>query len=240
MACLRDAVRKWPWSVGLKGSTSLAKVQLVIFDCDGVLVDSEHIANLEFSKALQAQGLTLTVEQTMAQFMGRSMKSCMQMVEAQLGRRLPENFLSALDAATFAAFEAQLEAVPGVYALLDQLDAQGLAYCVASSGSHEKMRCSLGKTGLYARFKGRIYSSSEVARGKPFPDLFEYAAAQMQVAATHCLVVEDSVPGVQAALAAQMPVAGHASLRYQGSYARLEAAGAQVFTTMAQLAQRLA
>jgi beta-phosphoglucomutase-like phosphatase (HAD superfamily) len=217
----------------------MQRPSLVIFDCDGVLVDSEMIANREFAKALTDIGIPTTVEQSMERYVGRSMKSCYEEIEAHLGRSLPPDFARHLDQSTFAAFERDLLAVSGIEAVLDALDAIKLPYCVASSGSYDKMQITLGKTGLLDRFsfegKRRIFSSSEVARGKPFPDLFLYAAAQCETQAQHCVVIEDSVPGVQAGLAAGMHVLGHAAAAYAGAERRLSAAGATIFNGMPEL-----
>ncbi len=217
----------------------MQRPSLVIFDCDGVLVDSELIANREFARALTEIGIATTLEQSMERFVGRSMKSCYDEIEARLGRTLPADFAQRLDLATFEALKRDLLAVEGIEAVLDALDAIALPYCVASSGSHEKMQITLGKTGLLARFgangERRIFSSSEVARGKPFPDLFLYAAQQCKVPAQDCVVIEDSVPGVQAGLAAGMRVLGHAAEHFIGARERLQTAGAQVFFGMPEL-----
>jgi HAD superfamily hydrolase (TIGR01509 family) len=184
---------------------------LVIFDCDGVLVDSEPIANAVFAAHLAKIGIALTVEQTMARFMGRSMKSCMEDVVAELRQRklpepanFPEDFLNAMQIDTFAALQTHLQPVAGIAEAIDFIEAHGIATCIASSGDHEKMKLTLGKTGLLNRFEGRIYSATQVAKGKPAPDLFLFAAAQMGVSAAQCVVVEDSPFGVEAAVAAGM------------------------------------
>ena len=129
---------------------------LIIFDCDGVLVDSERLSNTCFARALRREGLDWTVEETMRRLMGRSLKSCVEIVEAQLGRSLPEDFVDRLQVDTFEAFrDAPLEAVPGVSAALDAIEAAGAATCVASSGGLDKMRVTLGATGLWDRFDSR-------------------------------------------------------------------------------------
>jgi HAD superfamily hydrolase (TIGR01509 family) len=178
---------------------------LVIFDCDGVLVDSEPLSNTCFARALAREGLDWSVEETMRRLMGRSMKSCVEIVEAVLGRQLPDDFVDRLQADTMRSFhEAPLKAVPGVAEAIDAIEAAGAATCVASSGGLDKMRVTLGITGLWSRFEGRIFSSSEVPRGKPFPDLFLHAALRMNQQPFACTVVEDSLPGLQAARAAGM------------------------------------
>jgi len=178
---------------------------LVIFDCDGVLVDSEPLSNTCFARALAREGLDWSVEETMRRLMGRSMKSCVEIVEGILGRRLPDDFVDRLQADTMRVFqEAPLKPVPGVVEAIDAVEAAGAATCVASSGSLDKMRVTLGITGLWSRFEGRIFSSSEVPRGKPFPDLFLHAALRMHEQPFACTVVEDSQPGIEAARAAGM------------------------------------
>jgi HAD superfamily hydrolase (TIGR01509 family) len=199
---------------------------LVIFDCDGVLVDSEPIANAVFAKHLASIGIALTLDQAMARFMGRSMKSCMEDVIAELKskniappKNFPEEFLAQMQADTFHALGEHLMPVGGIVAALDAIEGRNIAICIASSGDHEKMKMTLGKTGLLERFSGRIFSATQVAKGKPAPDLFLFAAAQMGVQATHCVVVEDSPFGVEAAVAAGMKVLSFCALT-QFSYVR--------------------
>lgn len=204
---------------------------LVIYDCDGVLVDSEGPANRVMCDALNALGLDYTVETTIARFVGRSMDSCVAMIGDELGRAVPETFVADLRTATFAAFERELQPVPGVKAAIAAID---LPDCVASSGPFQKMRFTLGHTGLLDYFDGRLFSASQVARGKPHPDLFLFAAECMKTAPERCVVIEDSVPGVQAARAAGMPVFGYAGADHTDA-AALERAGAHIFTDMAVL-----
>jgi HAD superfamily hydrolase (TIGR01509 family) len=192
---------------------------LVIFDCDGVLVDSEPIANAVFARHLAKIGISLSVKQTMARFMGRSMKSCMEDVTAELHQKnlpvptsFPEDFLNTMQLDTFAALQAELQAVKGIVTALDAIERHGFATCIASSGDHEKMRVTLGKTGLLKRFGERIYSATQVAKGKPAPDLFLFAAAQMGVPPAQCVVIEDSPFGVQAAVAAGMQAMAYCAL----------------------------
>ena len=208
---------------------------LVIFDCDGVLVDSEPLSNTCFARALQREGLDWDVEETMRRLMGRSLKSCVEIIEKILARRLPEDFVHRLQAETLQSFkEAPLRAVPGVAEAIDALEAAGIETCVASSGGFDKMEVSLGVTGLYSRFEGRIFSASQVARGKPFPDLFLHAAIAMNVQPFDCVVVEDSVPGVQAAKSAGMRVLGYTGAPHTDRDA-MGAAGAFLFSDMGQL-----
>jgi len=187
---------------------------LVILDCDGVLVDSEPIANQIMREALKTLGLSMTLDEVMSTFVGRSMASCRTIIEARLGRAAPATFFDELHRRTFEAFQADLEIVDGVEELLNAL---AVPCCVASSGSHAKIRCSLGAVGLLDRFEGRIFSAEDVARGKPAPDLFLHVGRSMGATPAACAVIEDSVPGVQAAVAAGMtayayaPPDGHTS-----------------------------
>ncbi|WP_422034923.1 HAD family hydrolase [Reyranella sp.] len=208
---------------------------LVIFDCDGVLVDSEPLANTCFARALRCEGLDWNVEDTMRRLMGRSMKSCVEIVESELGRALPVDFVDRLQADTMQAFrDAPLRTVPGVVEAIDAIEAAGIATCVASSGSLDKMRVTLGITGLWSRFEGRIFSSSQVPRGKPFPDLFLHAAIEMNEQPFDCTVVEDSLPGIHAARAAGMRALAYVGAAYSDAEA-LRAAGGRTFDAMSAL-----
>jgi HAD superfamily hydrolase (TIGR01509 family) len=208
---------------------------LVIFDCDGVLVDSEPLSNTVFARALNREGLDWSVEETMRRLIGRSMKSCIEIVEGLLSRQLPEDFVHKMQAETLQAFrDAPLQPVPGINEAIDAIEAQGIKTCIASSGGFDKMEVSLGVTGLWSRFEGRIFSSSQVARGKPYPDLFLHAAIAMNEQPFDCVVVEDSVPGVQAAKAAGMRVLGYTGAPHADRDA-MGAAGAFLFNEMKQL-----
>ena len=204
--------------------------ELVIFDCDGVLVDSEPIANRVFSQMLGEVGLPMDYDETVRTFVGRSAATCVQMVEARIGRPVPEGWVDAWRQRTFDAFSRELEAVEGVEAVLDRLAAP---YCVASSGEPAKMRFTLGMTGLLPRFEGRMFSAVEVPRGKPAPDLFLHAARRMRASPERCAVIEDSAVGVRAGVAAGMTVLGYAAMSDPDA---LRAAGAtHVFCRMEEL-----
>jgi HAD superfamily hydrolase (TIGR01509 family) len=208
----------------------LTDIRLVIFDCDGVLVDSEPVANRTFAEMLQELGLTLTQEQMFDNFVGFSISHCMQVVERMLGRAVPEDFVSTLQQRTFEAFAKELRAMPGIEHALDRL---GVPFCVASSGDHTKMRTTLGLTGLLPRFEGRLFSVTQVARGKPAPDVYLFAARECGVAPEHCIVVEDTPPGVMAGLAAGMNVLGFTA---HTPASKLRAAGApRLFDDMSAL-----
>jgi len=182
-------------------------LELVIFDCDGVLVDSERIAVKVDVEVFRRLGLTLTEEEVIERFVGRSDAAIASEIEAELGRPLPADWAEESIPLYREAYAAELQPVDGVVEALDQIT---VPTCVASSGTHDKMRYTLGLTGLYERFAGRIFSVSEVARGKPAPDLFLRAAAQMGVDPQRAGVVEDSRWGVEAARAAGMRVFAYA------------------------------
>jgi HAD superfamily hydrolase (TIGR01509 family) len=203
---------------------------LIIFDCDGVLVDSEPISNRVFTAALRELGFDWSYEQVCARFIGLSMTRCTELIEEDLGRSVPERFLDELQRRTFEMFRTEgLAAVRGVSEMLDRLD---MPFCVASSGEPEKMQTTLGLTGLLPRFTGRMFSAQQVRRGKPAPDLFLFAAESCGVAPERCVVVEDSVPGVRAAVTARMTVFGYAE---RSDHAALAASGAVVFDSMTDL-----
>jgi HAD superfamily hydrolase (TIGR01509 family) len=207
---------------------------LVIFDCDGVLVDSEPIANRVLAAHLTRAGLPTTEESSIADYVGLSLPAVLAEAARRLGRPLPADFAATLQTETFAAFRAGLRPVDGI---AEALDALPWPACVASSGAIEKMRVSLGVTGLWDRFEGRIFSAAQVRRGKPFPDLFLHAAASLGADPAACVVVEDSRPGVLAARAAGMAVLG-----YVGGITghALADAGAIEFTDMRDLGALIA
>jgi HAD superfamily hydrolase (TIGR01509 family) len=208
--------------------------ELVIFDCDGVLVDSEPISCRVLTEHLGAAGFPMTAAEVERDCLGRSWASNVAVIEARFGRPLPGGFQPRYQADLFAAFDAELRAVPGVERALD---AVAMPTCVASSGTHERIRHTLGLTGLLARFDGRIFSATDVEHGKPAPDLFLHAAASMGAAPERCAVIEDSPAGVQAARAAGMTVLGFAA---RSDPARLADEGARTFAAMAELPELLA
>ncbi|GAA1552725.1 HAD family phosphatase [Kribbella lupini] len=184
---------------------------LVIFDNDGVLVDSERLANTILAELLTEAGLPYTFEEAVRDFMGGSMVSMRQKTEAQLGRPLPADLEDRYHQRLFDGF-ANLQAVEGVGAVLDHLDGIGTPYCLASSGTHQRIHTALTAVGFWDRFEGRIFSSEDVEHGKPAPDLFLYAASTLGVKPADCVVVEDSPLGVAAANAAGMKVFGYAAM----------------------------
>ncbi len=208
----------------------MSRFDLVVLDCDGVLVDSEPISNRILAEALTERGLPTTTEEAIERYMGGSLKAVLDDVERRIGRPAPEDLVPSYRAACYAAFETELEAVEGIEAALDALG--DTLTCVASSGEHEKIRRTLGRTGLLPRFEGRIFSATEVAHGKPAPDLFLHAATCMGVDPERCAVVEDSPVGVTAALAAGMTVFGYAGRTPAEQLAR---EGVHVFAAMHEL-----
>ena len=210
-------------------------LDLVIFDCDGVLVDSEVISCRAHAEVLTRHGYPITSEQVFHRFLGRSTRQANIEVEAELGRALPDDFHVQLQDELFRTFEAELEAVSHIGAALDEIDR---AVCVASSGSHQRMRVTLGRTQLYDRFAPNIFSASQVANGKPAPDLFLFAARQMNVAPERCIVIEDSAAGIAGALAAGMPVLGfHGGSHCREGYGKKlqDAGAAMIFDDMRHL-----
>jgi HAD superfamily hydrolase (TIGR01509 family) len=208
---------------------------LVIFDCDGVLVDSEVISCRVHAEVLTRHGYPISVEQVFDRFLGRSARQANVEIEAELGRSLPDDFHTHLRDHLFQSFATTLEMIPHV----DQaLAAITQPVCVASSGSQERMRVTLGRAGLYDIFAPHIFSAAQVEHGKPAPDLFLFAAAQMAAAPERCLVIEDSVAGIAGALAAGMTVFGfHGGSHCRPGYGEtLRAAGATLtFDDMRQL-----
>ncbi|HET7121025.1 MAG TPA: HAD family hydrolase [Solirubrobacterales bacterium] len=203
--------------------------ELVIFDCDGVLVDSDRISLRVQADWISALGLQTSYQDCVRDFLGLGMSATVRILTERLGRPLPPGWEADLDAAVRDAFRSELQPVAGVVEALDEIE---LPTCIASSGSQEKMRFTLGLTGLWDRFAGRIFSGDEVQRGKPAPDLFLHAASRMSVAPDRCVVVEDSPFGVIGAAAAGMPVFGYAP---DGDGGRLANEGATVFESMAEL-----
>ncbi|WP_055555855.1 HAD family phosphatase [Streptomyces sp. NBRC 110028] len=189
------------------------RYDMVIFDNDGVLVDSEPISNRLLAGYLTELGHPTSYEDSLRDYMGSAMHRVHDLVLERTGQRLPADFDTTFHSRVFAAFRRELEPVDGVAATLHGLRADGIPYCVASSGSHERIRVALRKTGLYDYFgEDRIFSSEDVGRGKPAPDLFLHAANRMGATPGRCAVVEDSPLGVRAALAAGMDAYGYTAM----------------------------
>lgn len=210
------------------------QTSLVIFDCDGVLVDSEQLANTVLAREISRVGLPTTLEESIERYNGLTMDHVIHKIEAALGCDLPVGWLDEVRRQEWADFREKLRAVEGVEEVIQLVNAAGLAKCVASSGPHEKMDITLSVTGLKAYFEGAIYSASEVPRGKPYPDIFLYAAEKMNHHPKHCIVIEDSVNGVKAGIAAGMRVLAYAGDEYSNPQA-LQDAGGEVFLTMSDV-----
>jgi len=208
---------------------------LVIFDCDGVLVDSEVISCRAHAATLNRHGYPITEDQVLDRFLGVSDLEARLIVEAELGRKLPDDFTLQVKQATLQRYADDLRPVPYV---AEAVAAIGLPKCVASSGTPEKIRHGLTCAGLYDILAPHIFSAGQVKRGKPAPDLFLFAAGQMNASAARCVVIEDSIPGVTGAVAAGMTVLGF----YGGSHCRpgyadmlLAAGAAATFDDMREL-----
>jgi len=182
----------------------LRQLDLIIFDCDGVLVDSEVLSCQCLSEALATCGIRLELAEALELFLGRSPGAMLQHYSVQ-GLTLPDGFLTDLKSRVRQTFETSLRPIPGVGSLLSDLHTP---HCVASSSDLDRVAFSLAQTGLASHFGDRLYTSQMVAHGKPAPDLFLYAAAKMQAMPARTLVIEDSVSGVAAAKAAGMEVWG--------------------------------
>ena len=209
----------------------MAQPKLVIFDCDGVLVDSEPLACRIELAALAALGHPIGAEEFRRRAVGRSRKDVNAMLETHWARALPTDYTDRIRAATFAAFGVELQPVPGIRGVLDGLGGQ--PRCVASSGYPTRIARALAVTGLAGFFGDHVFSAVEVPRGKPAPDLFLHAAARMNAAPDCCLVIEDSVPGIQGAKAAGMTAIGFTAGGHcePGHDRQLREAGADVVAT---------
>lgn len=184
-------------------------LKLVIFDCDGVLVDTETIANKVLAEVMTDLGVPMDGPTSQRTFMGRTLEAVKELAEEMSGKTLPDDWPDMIRDLDLKAFAKGVEAVPGVTDVVSFLKENGISYCVGSSGKYAKMRMTLGSSGLLPLFEDVLYSAQDCKAGKPAPDIFLLAAAGMQVAPAHCVVIEDSVPGVMAARAAGMTVFGY-------------------------------
>jgi HAD superfamily hydrolase (TIGR01509 family) len=210
---------------------------MVIFDCDGVLVDSEPLVNRALRELLAAWGWSLSEHEVRQLFKGRVFADVARLIEANVPRALPDDWIYVLAMQTAREFRRSLRAVPGVRAVIEQCVAGGVPVCVASQSSLPRVLLSLELCELHGFFADRVFTASMVARPKPAPDLFLHAARAAGVVAADCVVVEDSPSGVAAAIAAGMRVFGYAADEDADA---LRAAGATTFTDMQQLPALLA
>jgi HAD superfamily hydrolase (TIGR01509 family) len=212
----------------------MSRFELVIFDCDGVLVDSERITNQIFCAMLNELGLSVTLDDMFERFVGHSMPQCIALITEMHGAPPPDTFVPELRLRAAKALKQLIRPIPGVAEALEGLS---LPYCVASSGEHEKIRLTLGATGLLKHFEDRIFSVVDVERPKPAPDVFLLAARRLGAEPSRCAVVEDTPTGVQAGVAAGMHVLGFSANTPEH---RLKEAGAhEVFSEMRLLPQLL-
>jgi HAD superfamily hydrolase (TIGR01509 family) len=205
-------------------------LELVIFDCDGVLVDSEVISNSVLARLLSDEGLPTTLAQARRDYQGLLLDEVVRGAEARLGRSLPAGWLERYERERTSAFREELQAVPGAARTVARIQAAGVAACVASQGKLEKTRLSLELTGLRPLFGERaLFSAYSVPYGKPAPDLFLHAARTMGAEPAACVVVEDTPSGVAAAVAADMRVLGYAA---DSDEQALRAAGAEIVQSL--------
>ncbi|MDZ8187033.1 MAG: HAD family phosphatase [Nostoc sp. ChiSLP02] len=187
----------------------MGKFNLVIFDCDGVLVDSENIANVILLEMLNQIGLFITLEDVFNICGGKPTAVCLEIVQNMLGQSLPDNFAVEFEQRMMEAFITDLKPVQGIHEVLNQLN---LSYCVASNSSHNWIQQALLKTDLLAYFSRKIFSATGTLRSKPHPDVFLYAAEQMGFSPQECVVIEDTPTGVMAGVNAGMTVFGYTEL----------------------------
>jgi HAD superfamily hydrolase (TIGR01509 family) len=208
-----------------------------VFDCDGVLVDSEPISNRVLAEMLVEQGLQITPEHARREFQGLLLGEVVARAEQALGRALPARWAECYERRRDRVFAAELCAVPHAREAVEAVRAAGIGACVASQGRLRKTRRSLTRTGLLELFgEGELFSAESVERGKPHPDLFLHAAAAMGVPPQAAIVVEDTPSGVRAGVAAGMRVLGYAA---DGDATALGAAGAEIVASMAEVPARL-
>jgi HAD superfamily hydrolase (TIGR01509 family) len=209
-----------------------APLRLVIFDCDGVLVDSEPVVNRAVAAELTRLGWPMTGAECQVRFLGLSLAAMMPLIETQLGRPLPAQWDRDLENRLVTVLSKEVELIPGAAAMLADVTRLGLPWRVASNSSHAELGAKFGRNGLADMVAGRLHSHHDVPRGKPAPDLFLAAAAAEGVPPHACLVIEDSVPGVRAAMAAGMTCLGFCP---DGDGAHLRAEGAAPFHALPDL-----
>ena len=210
--------------------------ELIIFDCDGVLVDSERVANKVFAEILNEEcGFSLNLDDMFQTFVGHSSSQCMAIIKEMLGEEPPPHLEQRYKNEINEALATSVTAVSGIAKAIAEIS---IPFCVASSGSYEKMQTTLGKTKLLRHFEGKLHSTSDVERGKPFPGIYLYAARKMgTLDPSKCLVIENSPLGVKGGVAAGMSVFGYSELMDEN---RLLSAGAHhTFNSMYNLANEI-
>ena len=213
----------------------MARFDLVIFDCDGVVVDSERLVFDVFGSFIRKLGVHLSDAETREQFLGRSLADCMAIVERLRGEPAPPGALEGYTAERDRVLRESVQAVEGVREVIEALT---IPYCIASSGGYDKMRITLGATKLMPLFEGRLFSATEVPRAKPAPDIFLFAAERMGASPARTAVIEDTVNGVRAGRAAGMTVFGYVDLT--PAERLIEAGATRTFTRMSELPALLA
>ncbi|MEM9578916.1 MAG: HAD family phosphatase [Pseudomonadota bacterium] len=204
---------------------------MVLFDCDGVLVDSEPLTAEVLRKSLAGHGLPLSRHDLDEMFLGGTIMGLADTAR-QMGAQLPASWIDDIYEEIFAVLGARVEVIDGIWQVLDALDGAGVAYAVGSNGPHRKMQVTLGRTGLIDRFHGRVYSREDVASPKPAPDVYLRAASDAGIAPVRCVVIEDSPNGARAGVAAGMQVFGFAA---ETPAARLDPVCDRVFARMRDL-----
>jgi HAD superfamily hydrolase (TIGR01549 family) len=201
-------------------------VGALIFDFDGVIADSEAIANTVLAETVSELGHPTTLDQALTRYMGRRWSEVITEIEAAIGRPLPDNFSDQLKLATLERFRTDLKEVSGATDFIRRF--AHLPRCIASSSSIDRLQLCLSVLSLEAEFGSHVYSADMVARGKPHPDIFLYAASKLGVKPNECLVIEDSAGGIRAAIAAGMTVVGLSAASHirDGHGLRLRDAGA--------------
>jgi HAD superfamily hydrolase (TIGR01509 family) len=209
-----------------------SRLRLVIFDCDGVIVDSEPVSNRILAEELTARGWPMRTDEATRRFLGVTLQDMQPIIEARLGVAMPPQWRSEVTARIVAALAVESTAIAGAVEALRAVTAMGVPWRVASNSSHAEMRAKFARLGISELVAGRVHSHTDVGRGKPAPDLFLAAAAAEGVAAAECVVIEDSLPGVRAAVAAGMDCLGFAP---HSDGAALRALGATPFGAMAEV-----
>jgi HAD superfamily hydrolase (TIGR01509 family) len=220
------------WHAAARAALSARRLPLrvVVFDCDGVLIDSEPVAGRVIIEELAALGWVLSGHEAEDLFLGRSIRQMVPMIEARIGRPIPGGWTERLRRRMLNALAREAPLVPGAREAIDSVEALGLSWRIASNSSHEEMAAKFSRNGMTELVAGRVHSHRDVGAGKPAPDVYLAAAAAENVAPAHCLAIEDSPPGVQAAVAAGMQVL---ALVRRGDGARLSSLGALPIRSLA-------
>lgn len=209
------------------------KYNCIIFDCDGVLVDSETISNLTLIDLAKTVGVDLTEAFVMNHFLGKSLAFCFEYIQSQTNQKLPPNFETKFRERTFLAFKKDLQPIPGIHELIDKLN---IDFCVASNGPQEKIRLNLTTVNLIDKFEGAIFSAYDINSWKPNPELYLHAAKTMGYAVEECVVIEDSPAGAQSAITGGFAVFGYLNQHNKEAFAAMKI---PVFDDMTKLEQVL-